>query len=62
MNGRRCEIAVVGLSTYYSYPNVNEKNNVVWVIHDFDRQKIELPKGPAKAGGSGVIQGPWSQD
>ena len=45
LNGRGCEIAVVGLSTYYSYPNVNEKNNVVWVIHDFERQKIELPKG-----------------
>ena len=27
LNSRGCEIAVVGLSTYYSYPNVNEKNN-----------------------------------
>ena len=45
LNARGCEIAVVGLSTYYSYPNVSEKNNVVWVIHDMVKEKIVLPKG-----------------
>ena len=26
---RDCEIAVVGLSTYYSYPNIDNTNNII---------------------------------
>ena len=31
LDSRGCEIAVVGLSTYYSYPNVTEKNNKMMI-------------------------------
>ena len=35
------EIALVGLSTYYSYPNVDERNNII-LIND---KKVSLIKG-----------------
>lgn len=41
---RGCEIAVVGLSTYYSYPNVNKTNNLVNIIGP-SVKKIEFEKG-----------------
>ena len=43
LNGKGCEIAVVGLSTYYSYPNITEKNNrldILW--HDEDDKHIVM--------------------
>ena len=45
LDSRGCEIAVVGLSTYYSYPNVNETNNVMWIAGPHHKDKIEFPKG-----------------
>ena len=32
LEGRGYEIAVVGLSTYYSYPNITEKNNRIDIL------------------------------
>ena len=33
LKGKGCEIAVVGLSTYYSYPNITEKNNRLDILY-----------------------------
>lgn len=41
----RCEIAVVGLSTYYSYPNITDKNNKLDICDEKSHHKISLPKG-----------------
>ena len=41
----RCEIAVVGLSTYYSYPNITDKNNKLDICDDKLHHHIALPKG-----------------
>ena len=41
----RCEIAVVGLSTYYSYPNITDKNNKLDICDEKSHHKITLPKG-----------------
>ena len=41
----RCEIAVVGLSTYYSYPNITDKNNRLDICDEKLHHKIALPKG-----------------
>lgn len=43
--GRNMEIAVVGLSTYYSYPNVNEKNNLMDIYVGKKKVPIEFEKG-----------------
>ena len=45
LNSRGCEIAVVGLSTYYSYPNVNEKNNKIYILGPHAKDTIEFKKG-----------------
>lgn len=45
LNGRGCEIAVVGLSTYYSYPNVNEKNNKMIIVGPKVEDTFEFKKG-----------------
>ena len=46
MDSRGCEIAVVGLSTYYSYPNVTEKNNRMHIIGPHVKDTtIEFKKG-----------------
>lgn len=42
---RGCEIAVVGLSTYYSYPNVDRTNNLVNITGPGVTEKIEFEKG-----------------
>ena len=34
LNSNGCEIAVVGLSTYYSYPNITDKNNLIEICDD----------------------------
>ena len=41
----RCEIAVVGLSTYYSYPNITDKNNKFVICDEKLHHDIALPKG-----------------
>ena len=45
LTGRGYEIALVGLSTYYSYPNVDESNNSIILVGDGHRHEIKLPKG-----------------
>ena len=46
LNGRGYEIALVGLSTYYSYPNVDERSNGVDIIDDKGtKHEIRLPTG-----------------
>lgn len=44
-----CEIAVVGLSTYYSYPNIDDTNNLIEIMnYDFTKRVttiIQLVKG-----------------
>ena len=51
VEAKDCEIAVVGLSTYYSYPNINDKNNEIIIVHyNKDKTKakrvvIKFPKG-----------------
>ena len=51
VESKNCEIAVVGLSTYYSYPNINEKNNEIIIVnYNKDKTKakrtvIKFPKG-----------------
>ena len=42
---RGCEIAVVGLSTYYSYPNVDRTNNLVNITGPSVNKRIEFEKG-----------------
>ena len=46
LNSNGCEIAVVGLSTYYSYPNITDINNLLEICDDKEtHHKIFLPKG-----------------
>ena len=46
LNGRGYEIALVGLSTYYSYPNVDETSNGIDIIDDKGtKHEIRLPTG-----------------
>ena len=45
LDSRGCEIAVIGLSTYYSYPNVNEKNNKIYILGPHAKDIIEFKKG-----------------
>ena len=47
---RGCEIAVVGLSTYYSYPNVDKTNNLVNITGPSVTKKIEFEKGCYEVG------------
>ena len=42
---RDCEIAVVGLSTYYSYPNIDESNNLLDISRPKGVTKCKLVKG-----------------
>ena len=43
--GKGYEIALVGLCTYYSYPNVDDSNNCIILVGDGLRHEIKLPKG-----------------
>ena len=45
LNSRGCEIAVVGLSTYYSYPNINENNNTFAIAGPNVSKIFQLQKG-----------------
>ena len=45
LNGNGYEVALVGLSTYYSYPNVDEENNTVILVGDGHRHEVALPRG-----------------
>lgn len=38
------EIALVGLSAYYSYPNVDESNNSIILVGGGSSHDINLPK------------------
>ena len=45
--GKGYEVALIGLCTYYSYPNVDEYNNTI-LFHDRTRKirrTIRLPRG-----------------
>ena len=42
---RDCEIAVVGLSTYYSYPNIDNTNNIISITGPSDTTIILYDKG-----------------
>ena len=45
--GEGYEVALIGLCTYYSYPNVDEYNNTM-IFHDRNkkiRKTIKLPRG-----------------
>ena len=44
LNGNGYEVALVGLSTYYSYPNVDEENNTVILVGDGHRHEVALPR------------------
>ena len=45
LNGNGYEVALVGLCTYYSYPNVDEENNTVILVGDGHRHEVALPRG-----------------
>jgi hypothetical protein len=45
LNGKGYEIALTGLSTYYSFPNIDEKNNTIIIASKETEHEIKLPKG-----------------
>ena len=49
LQGKGYEIAVVGLSTYYSYPNITEKNNRVDILR-IDKEGTSYCNGRGSIG------------
>ena len=45
LNGRGYEIALTGLSTYYSFPNIDDRNNKIIIASKGEEHMVELPKG-----------------
>ena len=43
--GKGYEVALIGLCTYYSYPNVDEYNNTMIFHGGGVKKTIELPRG-----------------
>ena len=45
LNGKGYEVALIGLCTYYSYPNVDEKNNTIILTGAGVKKTLRLPRG-----------------
>ena len=43
--GKGYEVALIGLSTYYSYPNVDETNNTIILTGSGVKKIVQLPRG-----------------
>ena len=43
--GKGYEVALIGLSTYYSYPNVDETNNTIILTGSGVKTIVQLPRG-----------------
>ena len=45
LNGKGYELALVGLSTYFSFPNIDDTNNQITIENGHKVHTISLPKG-----------------
>ena len=45
LNGKGYEISVAGLSTFYSFPNIDSKNNQITIENDHKIHTLNLEKG-----------------
>lgn len=45
LNGRGYEIALTGFATYYSFPNIDDRNNTIIIASEQKEHTIKLPKG-----------------